>query len=238
MLRTGLVFLLACLGAQAQILPRVVGEPLWRRNLMGTLGQQPGSVSMRDVERFEQYLLFATPYCAYVPAAEYAASRALAQQMTSYWASVNAATQDGRTRAAILRASRALSSFPCAFAAGAPALVPPPLPPPGDPPFGMQPPALQNVSPADKETADDLRSRYAFDAAKAAVAWQNAERMRITLAARGMGLNTQTAGSVGRFQLLLDEASQSLQAHKWDEALTNLQGVEQETQKVAKVVGQ
>jgi hypothetical protein len=102
----------------------------------------------------------------------------------------------------------------------------------------MQPPEIGEVSAANKETANDLRSRYAFDAAKAAVAWQNAERMRLTLAARGMGLNAQTAASVGRFQLMLDEAAAALREHRWEDALGSLQGVEAETQKVGKVVGQ
>ena len=238
MRRIGALLLFACLAAEAQIVPRVVGEPLWRRNIIGSLGQAPGTMNVRDVERFEQYLLFAGPYCYGLTAAQYQANQVLARQMTSYWGAVNAAAVDAATRTAAVRVSRALGGFSCAvMPAGG---VVPPAPPfiPGDPPFSMQPPDLGNVAAADKENANELRSRYAFDAAKAAVAWQNAEKMRFTLAARGMGLNAQTAASVGRFQLLLTEAGESLVAHNWEEALSNLQGVEQETQKVGKVVGQ
>jgi hypothetical protein len=52
-----------------------------------------------------------------------------------------------------------------------------------------------------------------------------------------MSLNAQTAASVNRFQLFFDRAAAALRDHNWDEALSSLQGVEAETEKVAKVVG-
>jgi len=61
--------------------------------------------------------------------------------------------------------------------------------------------------------------------------------MRRNLAAKGMSLNAQTDASLDRIQLFLDEASEAIRDHKWDDALSSLQAVEAETQKVAKTVG-
>jgi class 3 adenylate cyclase len=115
-----------------------------------------------------------------------------------------------------------------------------PAPPPrrpGEPPFEISPPVLREVSPADRDTARELRERYANDASRAAQAWRNAQEIRRNLAAKGMSLNGQTAAAVDRLGLLLDEAAESLRDHKWDDALSNLQGVEASTQKVSSTVG-
>jgi hypothetical protein len=94
------------------------------------------------------------------------------------------------------------------------------------------------MSDADRQTAAELQSRYKMDVAKAALVRQNADAMRQSLALRGMSLNAQTAASVNRFQLLLDQAAAALRERNWSEALSNLQAVEAETQKVSKAVGQ
>src|SRR4249919_1240465 len=96
-------FLLVCLAAHAQRIPggRAVGvEPLWRRNFIGFLGQPAANLGLRDIERFENYLLYAAPYCGMLAAAEIEANRDLARNMTTYLATVNTVAVDGPTRAA------------------------------------------------------------------------------------------------------------------------------------------
>ena len=116
----------------------------------------------------------------------------------------------------------AVASTPVATPAATPAQAAPP------------PPAL---SAADQATARDLRERYAMDAGHAATAKRNADEMRRNLAAKGMSLNAQTDASLDRIQLFLEEASEAIRDHKWDDALSSLQAVEAETQKVGKTVG-
>jgi hypothetical protein len=108
---------------------------------------------------------------------------------------------------------------------------------PGDPPFERSVPAIQDVAPADKETADDLRTRYTSTAARAASAWQNAETLRLSLESNNMTLNAQTATSVARLQLYLELAAGGLHARDWMEARENLEKAEYETERVAKTVG-
>jgi class 3 adenylate cyclase len=99
------------------------------------------------------------------------------------------------------------------------------------------PPPTAALSAADQSTARDLRERYAMDAGHAATARRNADEMRRNLAAKGMSLNAQTDASLDRVQLFLDEAKEAIRDHKWDDALSSLQAVEAETQKVSKAVG-
>jgi hypothetical protein len=209
--------------------------------LLGVIGQAPGKASVRDIERLEQYMLSAAAYCTSLTPGDYEANRELARQMTAYLMTINTTATDPQTRAAALRASRAVAVFPCAFPSEQPKpQAATPLPPrsPSGPPFDQKAPALEGVPDADKETAADLRVRYETDAAKAATTWRNAETLRESLAARGMSLNAQTAASVHRFQLFFEEAAAALREHRWDDARTSLQAVEAETQKVAKTVGQ
>jgi hypothetical protein len=238
--------LFACLAAQAQNpIPGAGGvprEPMWRRNVTGLLGQSPDKATTRDVELMEQYMLSAAPYCTSLAPGDYEANRELARQMTSYLMMINTTAADPRTRAAALRASRSVAVFPCAFPSAQPrppaaAAAAPPIPP-GEPPFVQKAPVLDGVPAADRETANDLRARYDADAARAAVTWQNAQKMRQSLAGRGMSLNADTAAAVNRFQLFFEEAATALREHRWDDALSSLQGVEAVTQKVGKAVGQ
>jgi hypothetical protein len=133
------------------------------------------------------------------------------------------------TAASAPRAKPAVASTPIATPVATPVATPAqadPAPPP--------PPAL---SATDQATERDLRERYAMDAGHAATARRNADEMRRNLAAKGMSLNAQTDASLDRIQLFLDEASEALRDHKWDDALSSLQAVETETSKVTKAVG-
>ena len=242
------LLLLAGLGAQAQKPPAVQspglpvpGQPQWRRNLTGLLGQTPAKASVRDIEQMEQYMLSAAPYCTSLTPGDYEANRELARQMTAYLMMVNTMATDPQTRAAALRASRAVAIFPCAFPQQQPQPKAPAATPPrtsSEPPFEQKAPLLEGLAAADKDTAADLRSRYESDAVKAAVTWRNADTLRQSLAGRGMSLNAQTAASVNRFQLFFEEAATALREHRWNDARSSLQAVEAETQKVARAVGQ
>ena len=208
---------------------------------MGVIGQQPGKATVRDIENIQQYMLSAAPYCMSLTPGDYESNRDLARQMTTYLMSVNAMATDPQLRAAAMRASRAVAAFPCAYPQAQPKAGPGPAAPPkqiSEPPFVQKAPELEGVAETEKEKADDLRQRYETDAAKAAVAWRNAETMRQSLASRGMSLNAETSASVGRLQLFLEEAATALRDHKWDDALSSLQAVEAVTQKVGKAVGQ
>ena len=76
-----------------------------------------------------------------------------------------------------------------------------------------------------------------MDAGRAATARSNAEVIRQRLAAKGMSLNAQTAAALDNLKVLLDEAAEALRDHKWDDALSSLQAVESETQKINRTVG-
>lgn len=220
----------------------MAGNPLWRRNLLRAIGQQPGRATVRDIEQIEQYMLSAAPYCMSLTPGDYETNRDLARQMAAYLMTVNTMAGDPQTRAAALRASRSVAAFPCAFpqpqTKQAPDAPAPPSKQAGEPPFAQKAPALESIADADKERAADLRERYETDAAKASTAWKNAETMRQSLAARGMTLNSDTAAAVNRFQLFFEEAAAALRDHKWDDALSSLQAVEATTEKVGKAVGQ
>jgi hypothetical protein len=244
------LLLFGCLGAQAQTLPvpqapkstsQSVAPSQWRRNVTGVLAQPPAKTGVHDIERLEQYMLSAAPYCSTLGPSDYEANRELARQMTAYLMMVDTLTTDAQTRAAAHRAARSVAVFPCAFPSEQPkpqTAAPSTPRPAAEPPFAQKAPVLAKVAEADKQTASELRSRYETDAAKAAAAWRNAETLRESLAARGMSLNAQTAASVNRFQLFFEEAADALREHRWDAALASLQAVESETQKVVKTVGQ
>jgi hypothetical protein len=233
-----------CLGAPAQIIPRVgsvmgVGS-LWRGNLGGILGQQPSKVTNDDLGRFEQYLVGAGAYCSALTAADYEANRYMVRSMAAYVSTMNAYTQDRRMRTSLGRLSGRISAFPCAWVGYQPEplyfdpVSAPVLP---EPPFALQPPDVADVAAADQETFSDLQARYKIDATRAASAWKSAQEMRARLSTRGATLNADTAAAVTRFQLLFGLAAGSMLDHRWDEVLEHLRAVEAETTKVAKVVG-
>jgi hypothetical protein len=175
------------------------------------------------------------PSCNGLTYNDYLINRALTRNMYGYLAAVGAMARDAETRAAIAQANQSIAAFPCA--------TKPPEPkeaqaaPRAEPNFSLQAPTLDNVPAADKETARELSARFETDAAYAAVAWNNAETMKQSLAKQGMGLNVATATSVARFKLFFDQADAALREHKWDDALSSLQAVEGETKKVTNVVG-
>jgi hypothetical protein len=162
------------------------------------------------------------------------------RSMAAYVRTMNRQSRDPEIRASLGRLSSRISAFPCAFAGGQPEPLifePDAVPVPAEPPFAMQPPSVDNVAAADKETFSDLQARYRVDATRAASAWKSAEVMRANLAAQGATLNASTAVAVSRFQLLFGLAAGSMLDHRWDEVLEHLQAAEAETAKVVKVVG-
>jgi hypothetical protein len=231
--RCSALLILAALSIEAQ---PVVG-PAWYRSATGMLGRPAANIDAREIERLGRYLVFGVPYCGTLTARDYAANQVVARNMAAYLATVNSTATDPQARLAAARVAASFAAFPCAFAGAKLPVVPPPPPQPGDPPFALKAPDLGKVPDAEQETAADLLVRYDTDAPRAASAWKSAETMRLNLAARGMSLNAQTAASVNRFQLFFDRAAAALREHNWDEALNSLQGVEAETEKVAKVVG-
>src|SRR5207249_7733459 len=140
---------------------------------------------------------------------------------------------DPQARVVAHRVASAFSAFPCAYPGRELPVEALPAPQPGDPPFALKAPALGKVADADQEAAADLLIRYDTDAARAGATWKNAETLRLSLAAQGMSLNAQTAASVARLQLLFGQAAAALRDRNWNEALSNLQGAEATTQKVA-----
>jgi hypothetical protein len=226
-----------------------VQNPTWRRALMGLPDQPPANTSATDIAQIESYLLQAPLYYPSVTPGDYEANREMVRRMTAYFASVEMMTHDPQTRRAIARARRSMYSlgYGMPFAPGVPG-VPgapgnPPTPPapgsrpPDEPTFAMEAPPLTNVREADRETAEDLRSRYKLSATRAARAWKNAEVLRVDLASRGMALNATTAGSVSRLELDLELAGEGIQQHDWEKARSNLEAAEAETEKISKTVG-
>ena len=224
---------LAALGAQAQPL----GIPRWQRSVTGMVGLPPANASAHELERLERYLYFGVPYCGGLAASAYAANLAVARSMGAYLAAVNTSATDPQARIVALRLATAFSAFPCAYPGRQLPVIAAPPPQPGDPPFALKAPDLGKVEDKDQETAADLLVRYDTDAARCATTWKNGETLRLSLVAKGMTLNTQTATGMGRFQLLFEQAAAALRDHNWDEALSNLQAAEGTQQKVAATVG-
>ncbi len=112
-----------------------------------------------------------------------------------------------------------------------------PAPPRAARPSATTAPASQEMSKADQATARDLRERFNMDSSRAAQARDNAEVIRQRLAAKGMSLNAQTASAIDNLGFLLQQAEDALRDHRWDDALSSLQAVEAQTQKVANTVG-
>jgi hypothetical protein len=218
--------------------------PGWRQAFSGIMGRPGGSLSEEDLELLESQMALAATSCAGLSPADYRANRILVRQMSTYLGSVPMAGFSPQMRTSYRRLARSLTAFPCAYGvvpvgqqpAQAEA-APPPPPPPGEPPFSTSPPALGIVPKADQDTAKELRERYAMDASHAATAWKNADQIRRNLSVKGQSLNSGTSAAVDRLKILLDEAAEALRDHKWDDALSSLQGVEATTQKVNSTVG-
>ncbi len=104
-------------------------------------------------------------------------------------------------------------------------------------PFPLMPPSVAKVPAADKAQLEELREAYLNTASKAATAWQNAETIRLNLAARGMSLNAELAGSLARMQLYLQLAVSDLESRTWADARQNIERADYQTEKVFKSVG-
>jgi hypothetical protein len=236
-----IVFVLGCVGAQTPSAPKVPSQTQWRRNVSGIISRPPAKATARDIERLEQYMVNAMPYCTSLDPNDYEANRELARQMAAYAATVNTLAQDAGTRAAAIRLSRSVAVFPCApppqSSQAPPAAEPAPASQPSEPPFSLKAPAIENVPDRDKQTAAELQARYEADAGRAAAAWRNTERMTENLVARGMTLNAETTKSALRLQLFFGHAMEALRAHDWAEARSNLEAIESDTEKIFKVVG-
>src|ERR1019366_8212241 len=210
------LLIVAACGLQGQVIP----GPSWYRSAYGMYGQSPLNASAQELGRLERYLVFSQSSCTGLTPQEYSANQAVARNMLPYLVAVGANATDLQARSVASRLSLAFSSFPCAYPGKQmPAEKPAPPPKPGDPPFARICPDLGKVPDEQQETAADLAIRYDTDAARSASAWTSAEKMRISLAGRGMSLNAQTATAAGRLQLLYEEAAGEMRGHKWDDAL-------------------
>ena len=229
------LLMVAACGLQGQVIP----GPSWYRSAYGMYGQSPLNASAQELARLEQYLVFSQSSCAGLTPQQYATNQAVVRNMLPYLAAVGSNAVDLQARSVASRLTLAFSSFPCANPGKQmPVEKPAPPPQPGEPPFALRAPDLGKVPDEQQETAADLVIRYDTDAVRSASAWTSAEKMRISLAGRGMSLNAQTATAVGRLQLLYEEAAGEMRGHKWDDALGTLQAAEATTQKVAAVTGQ
>jgi hypothetical protein len=230
---------LICWSANAQDAP---ADADWRRALMSLPDQPAANTSVQDADRFSQNVELAVPYFASLTPGDYEANRELVRRLWAYLSALDLmASRNPQMRLAAGRARRALRALPVALAAGAGLNTgEAPVPPPDrfeGPPFAQQAPRIENISAAERSTADELRSRYELSAARAAAAWRNAEGLRQNLAREGMSLNAQTAASVARLQLYFGLAAGDLLEHDWTEAGVNLERAEYETEKVFKSVG-
>ena len=237
------IFFFSILGAQAQVprvgVPQVSADPAWRTNLSGLLSQPSARAGVHDVERMQQYLYAAAPYCTSLTTQDYETNRALARSMAAYLGAIGTRSIDDQTRGAVLRMNRALAYFPCAFQGAQLPDDPSPVAAarPDPPPFAMLAPRIGDVPAADRDKAKELTNRYEIDATNAASVWKNAETMRLSLAQNGMTLNSLTATALSRFQLFFGLAAGDLTDHHWDDALADLQGAEAETKAAARTVG-
>jgi hypothetical protein len=229
------LFLCIALNAQAP------ATPGWRQTFHGLLGRPPGSLTARDLQQMETELALASQYCTGLAPGDYEANRALVRQMATYLATVQVAGGDQTMHLSLRRLTRSLAAFPCAYAIPpgqqAAGEAPPSPASHDEAPFGKTAPVLHDVPKADQATAQDLGERYNIDAGHAATAWKNAEAIRRGLEAKAMSLNAQTAASVDHLKLFLDQAADAMLKHRWDDALSSLQAVEAETQKISKSAG-
>ena len=244
---------LACrrsVGQYAAPQPQPTGDTQWRSTLNDLLSRPPGTMNLQDLQRFEDSVRMATSYFGTLTPGDYEANRELVRRMMTYMAAMNVMSKDPRMRYALRRANQALmvlrSTLPPGLSTqlgpapayqGAEASPLRPQPKTGEAPYQMHAPDLANVPDADRAKARELENRYESAAAQAAVAWQSAEILRQNLAVGGMALNTQTATSIARLQLYLENAVDALRELDWEDARINIERAEYETDKVLKTVG-
>jgi hypothetical protein len=229
--------LLLCLTGAA-----VAQAPDWRSALLNLPDRPAPNTSLQDLQRLEQNLQYGAPYFATLTPGDYEANRELIRRLTRYVAALDLIARDPQMRIAVGRLRRAMNAFPILIAPAQqlqaePAPEETAQPAPGPPPFALQAPVIENVSAGQKNTADELSTRYEAASGQAAAAWQSAEVLRQNLAARGMALNATLSTSVARLQLYFDSAAQSLRQRDWTGARTNIERAEYETNKILKAVG-
>lgn len=211
----------------------------WRTDLMG-LPDHPTAANAQDIDRFVQNVQLATPYFASITPGDFEANREMVRRMWAYTMALEAMSkQNPALRGAAGRARRAMNGFPIGYMMLQPqagfggaqqqSQPPPPTPAkPGDPPFAMKAPA---------GAPQELSSRYDSTAARAASAWQNADKMRRDLASRGMSLNAATASALARLEGDMESAARSIQSKNLEEANASLDRADAEIEKISKVVG-
>lgn len=220
----------------------------WRQTLLSLPARPPANTTAQDVYRFEQNLRLAAPYFTSLTPGDYEANRELVRRMAVYLAGLRLIAHDPEMRRAVDGASRTFysmgiaapllaSSAPAGGDAPPPAQGPAPQSAPAPPPFSLAAPDLGDVPPADKDVAKELSARYTTSAARGAAAWQNAETIRLNLAARGFTLNIETATALARMPLEFNSAADDLRSHEWDDARRDLQRAEYEADKITKTVG-
>jgi hypothetical protein len=228
---------LACFAASAQN-----SSSSWKTTLTGLADRPAPNTSIQDIDRFTENVQLAAPYFATLTPGDYESNREFVRRMWAYLTALDRMARDPRMRLAVGRARRAMGelrigipAMPADLSAGEP-------PPSADqavtePPFAKALPD-ENVPESEKRVADEVRSRYESDLARATAAWQNIEDLRRRLAARGLALASQTAASVARLQLDFEMAVKGLREHDWAEVRTDLERAEYETGKVFRAVGQ
>ena len=204
----------------------------WRTELMG-LPDHPSAANAGDIDKFVQNVQLATPYFASIAPGDFEANREMVRRMWAYTMALETMSkQNPALRGYAGRARRAMNAFPIGYlmVQQQQQTQPPAAPPakPGDPPFAMKSPA---------GAPEELSSRYDSTAARAASAWQNADKMRRDLASRGMSLNAATASAVARLEGDMEAAARGIQSKDWSEANSSLDRADAEIEKISKVVG-
>ena len=225
------ILLLLCFGSSLSAQP-------WRRSLQNLPERPASGVTVRDIERVEEDLLMAAPVLGAATPENWEANREIVRRTVTYLSAVRAMTDDPLVRSALMRTFRMVTAMRLAYPENqeqpAPAAAQQSLGPQAP---GPRAPLVDTVPDAEKDTAEDLRTRYDLAAAQAGVAAQLAEGIQRNLESRGMSLNAGTATSLARMRVYFDHAATALEAHKWADARTNLERAEYETEKVLKTVG-
>jgi hypothetical protein len=214
------------------------------------LPERPGAnTTVQDILRFEQTARVAAPYLTTRQAGNVAANREMVRRMWTYLAGMDliARTAGGSGLGpAIGRARGTLMGLGLAYPywlagiglQGGNEPTPPPVPVKLEqPPFALQAPDLGEVGPTDQSEADELTGRYESAAANASAAWQSADVLRQSLAARAMSLNSRITASLTRMQLFLESAARDMRKHRWQSAKENLERAEYMTVLVTNSVG-
>lgn len=204
------------------------------------LSDHPAGATAQDVDRFVENVQLATPYFTTITPGDFEANREMIRRMYAYVMALEMLSgKNPRLRPLASRARRAMNGFPIGYgtivaprssAQGQEPEQPVVPPKPEGPPFAMAAPDVEGA-PA------ELTARYDSTAARASVAWQNAETLRAGLESRGMTLNAQTAASLGRLEVDMDAALRAFKGRKWAAAADSLDRADGEIAKISKIAG-